>query len=75
MTIDIFIPILRQLLHMAGGYLIAQGYFDEGAQDAFIGVGINAVTLIWWAFDRYRINRANKIIAQVAADNTDPAGA
>jgi len=75
MTIDLFIPILRQLLHMAGGYLIALGYFDEGAADAFIGVGINLFTLGWWAIDRVRINRANKILAKVAADKTDAAGA
>jgi hypothetical protein len=75
MTIDLFIPILRQLLHMVGGYMIAQGYFDEGATDAFVGLGINLATLIWWLIDRYRINEANKAVAKVAADKTDGAGA
>lgn len=75
MTIDLFIPLLRQLLHIFGGYLIAQGYFDEGAAEALVGLGVNLFTLGWWLVDRYRINRANKAIAKIADDKTDVAGA
>lgn len=75
MTIDLLIPVLRQLLQIMGGIFIARGYLDQGAVDAFVGLGLNLATLIWWAVDRYRINEANKAIAKVAADKTDEAGA
>jgi len=75
MTITILTPILRQLLQAIGGYLIAKGYFDEATADAFIGIGINLLTLVWWAVDRYRINRANKTNAIIADAVTDKAGA
>jgi len=75
MTIDILIPVLRQLLQILGGWLITQGYMDEGILDAFIGVFINGIAFVWWGYDRWRINRVNKVIAKVAADKTDTAGA
>lgn len=75
MTIDILIPVFRQILQALGGWLIAKGYLDEGILDAFIGVALNGIAFAWWAYDRWKINRANKILAKVAADNTDAAGA
>lgn len=36
MTIDLFIPILRQILQIVGGILIARGYFDQGMADALV---------------------------------------
>ncbi len=75
MTIDLLIPIIRQIMQIVGGMLIARGIFDEGSADAFVGLVVNAAMLLWWAFDRYRINEANKAIAKVASDKTDAAGA
>lgn len=75
MTIDVLIPVFRQVLQIIGGWLIAQGYLDEGILDAFIGVALNGIAFAWWGYDRWKINRANKIIAKVAADKTDAAGA
>jgi hypothetical protein len=75
MTIDLFIPVLRQLVQILGGMLIARGVFDDGSAEAFVGLVVNLAVMIWWAVDRYRINEANKTIAKVAADKTDLAGA
>ncbi|PRD40862.1 hypothetical protein C5748_24825 [Phyllobacterium phragmitis] len=57
MKIDLIIPILRQLLQVIGGALIARGYLDQGAADALSGLVINGLALGWWLFDRHRINR------------------
>jgi hypothetical protein len=75
MNITIAAPIIRQLLQVVGGFLIAHGYLDEGMSDTFIGLGLNAATLIWWAYDRHRINKVNRTIAKIAHDATDKAGA
>lgn len=75
MTIDLLIPILRQLAQIVGGILIARGVFDDGTAEAFVGLVVNLSTLVWWLVDRYRINEANKAIAKVASDKTDEAGA
>lgn len=66
MTIDLFIPILRQILQIVGGILIARGYFDHGMADALIGLGVNILVLGWWLFDRSKINRRNLINKYIA---------
>lgn len=66
MTIDLFIPILRQILQIVGGILIARGYFDQGMADALVGLGVNVLVLGWWLFDRNKINRKNLINKYIA---------
>ncbi|RVH87731.1 hypothetical protein CN204_04150 [Sinorhizobium meliloti] len=66
MTIDIFIPVLRQLLQIFGGILLAKGYFDATTVDAFVGLGVNVLVLGWWFFDRNKINRRNIINRYIA---------
>lgn len=66
MTIDLFIPILRQLLQVVGGILLAKGYFDSATVDAFVGLGVNVLVLVWWLFDRNKINRRNLINKYIA---------
>lgn len=75
MTIDLLIPIIRQIAQIVGGMLIARGVFDDGTAEAFVGLVVNLSMLTWWLIDRYRINEANKAIAKVASDKTDTAGA
>lgn len=75
MTIDLLIPLIRQLAQILGGILIARGIFDDGTAEAFVGAVANLAVLIWWLVDRYRINRANRAIAKIAHDATDQAGA
>jgi hypothetical protein len=75
MTIDLLIPLIRQIAQIVGGMLIARGVFDDGTVEAFVGLVVNLSVMIWWAVDRYRINEANKTIAKVASDKTDTAGA
>ncbi|RVG88656.1 hypothetical protein [Sinorhizobium meliloti] len=70
MTIDLFIPILRQLLQVLGGILLAKGYFDSATVDAFVGLGVNVLVLVWWLFDRSKINRRN-IINKYIADRAE----
>ncbi|MGN7750554.1 Pam3-gp28 family putative phage holin [Sinorhizobium sp. 22678] len=66
MTIDLFIPILRQFLQVVGGILLAKGYFDSATVDAFVGLGVNVLVLVWWLFDRSKINRRNLINKYIA---------
>ena len=75
MTIDLLIPLIRQIAQIVGGMLIARGVFDDGTAEAFVGAVTNIAVLIWWLVDRFRINEANKAIAKVASDKTDGAGA
>ena len=75
MTIDLLIPLIRQLAQIFGGILIARGIFDDGTSEAFVGAVANIAVLIWWLVDRYKINEANKVIAKIASDKTDSAGA
>ncbi|MFQ6183666.1 hypothetical protein ACLMJV_17185 [Sinorhizobium meliloti] len=70
MTIDLFIPILRQFLQVLGGILLAKGYFDSATVDAFVGLGVNILVLVWWLFDRSKINRRN-IINKYIADRAE----
>jgi hypothetical protein len=73
MTINLLIPILRQILQVIGGMLVARGLLDSGASDAFVGVGMNAVTLVWWLYDRWRINKQNAAVKDLAKDAAGPA--
>ena len=66
MTIDLFIPILRQMLQVIGGVLLAKGYFDSATVDAFVGLGVNVLVLLWWLFDRNKINRKNLLNKYIA---------
>jgi hypothetical protein len=70
MTIDLFVPILRQFLQVLGGILLAKGYFDSATVDAFVGLGVNVLVLLWWLFDRSKINRRN-IINKYIADRAE----
>lgn len=72
MDIALFIPIFRQILQIIGGILIARGYIDEGASEALIGIGVNALTFGWWLYDRYRINRQNAAVKELAKDAAGP---
>lgn len=73
MTIDLFIPILRQILAGLAGILVGYGYFNSSAADAFVGLGVNAFTLFWWLYDRRRINRRNAAVHEIAKDAIGPA--
>lgn len=66
MTIDLFVPVLRQILQIVGGILIARGYFDQGMADALVGLGVNLLVFGWWLFDRNKINRRNLINKYIA---------
>lgn len=72
MDIALFIPILRQILQIIGGMLVARGLLDTGASEAFVGFGVNALTLMWWLWERYRINRKNAAVKDVAKDAVGP---
>lgn len=71
MDIALLIPVIRQLLQVAGGFLIARGWLDDGSAEALIGIIVNAVVFIWWLIDRYRINRCNREIKQTVEDNSN----
>lgn len=57
MDIALLIPIIRQILQVVGGMLIARGWLDDGAADALIGVIVNGIVFVWWLYDRHRINK------------------
>ncbi|MEN5103762.1 MULTISPECIES: Pam3-gp28 family putative phage holin [Brucella] len=57
MDIALLIPIIRQILQVVGGFLIARGWLDDGAADALIGVIVNGIVFVWWLYDRHRINK------------------
>lgn len=67
MKIDIVVPVLRQILIALGTWLASVGYIDDGMIDVIVGLGVNVATLAWWAYDRHRINKANKL-AKAAAE-------
>ncbi|ELT50291.1 Pam3-gp28 family putative phage holin [Brucella intermedia] len=60
MDIALLVPVIRQILQIVGGFLIARGWLDEGAADALIGIIVNAVVFGWWLIDRHRINKKNR---------------
>jgi hypothetical protein len=61
MTLSLVIPILRQILQVIGGALIAKGVLDAGSSEALIGAALNLTTFGWWLFDRNAHNSpANK---------------
>ncbi|MFI3904867.1 hypothetical protein [Ochrobactrum sp. S1502_03] len=65
MDIALLIPVIRQVLQIAGGFLIARGWLDDGAADALIGIIVNAIVFGWWLIDRHRINKKNRELKQV----------
>lgn len=60
MNAPLAIPLLRQMLQVFGGALIARGYLDETAWDALTGLIINGATLFWWLQDRSTNSRVTK---------------
>ena len=64
MDIALLIPVIRQILQIAGGFLIARGWLDDGAADALIGIVVNASVFGWWLIDRHRINKKNRELKQ-----------
>lgn len=60
MTVQLAIPVPRQLLQIAGGVLISRGYLDAESHEAVTGIVLNAATFAWWLYDRRKINRAIK---------------
>lgn len=62
MDIALFIPIIRQILQVVGGFLIARGWLDDGAADALIGVIVNGIVFVWWLYDRHRINKKARLL-------------
>ncbi|MBB5703621.1 hypothetical protein FHS76_003528 [Ochrobactrum daejeonense] len=71
MDIALLIPIIRQILQVIGGILIARGWLDDGAVDALIGIIVNGIVFIWWMFDRYRINKRNRDLRQTVEENSN----
>ncbi|PJT20081.1 hypothetical protein CN884_19330 [Ochrobactrum sp. 30A/1000/2015] len=71
MDIALLIPVIRQILQIAGGFLIARGWLDDGAVEALIGIIVNAIVFGWWLFDRYRINKHNRDLRQTVEDNSN----
>lgn len=57
MDIALLIPIIRQILQVFGGMLIARGWLDNGAADALTGIIVNGIVFAWWLIDRHRINK------------------
>ena len=62
MDIALLIPIIRQILQVIGGMLIARGWLDDGAADALIGVIVNGIVFVWWLYDRHRINKKVRLL-------------
>ncbi len=62
MDIALLIPIIRQILQVVGGFLIARGWLNEGAADALIGVIVNGIVFVWWLYDRHRINKKARLL-------------
>ncbi|QGA58122.1 hypothetical protein [Brucella sp. 2280] len=62
MDIALLIPIIRQILQVVGGMLIARGWLDDGAADALIGVIVNGIVFVWWLYDRHRINKKSRLL-------------
>lgn len=60
MQIGIIIPIIRQIMMAVGGILMGKGYIDQTGWDLVTGVVLQVVPLVWWFFDRQKINAANK---------------
>ncbi len=58
MDIALIIPVLRQLLQIIGGALIARGWLDDAGLDAMIGVVVNAAVFVWWLIDHYKAKKA-----------------
>ncbi len=62
MDIALLIPIIRQILQVVGGILIARGWLDDGAVDALIGVIVNGIVFVWWLYDRHQINKKARLL-------------
>lgn len=72
MDIALFIPILRQILQVIGGYLIGHGYLDDSAVQAITGLILNGASLAWWLYDRWLINKRNAAVKELAKDAAGP---
>lgn len=52
MDYSLLSPIIRHILQAIGGGLVTSGYLDESMTETFVGLGLNAGALIWWAVER-----------------------
>lgn len=62
MDIALLIPVIRQILQIAGGFLIARGWLDDAGVDALIGIVVNVIVFGWWLFDRRKINQKSRLL-------------
>ncbi len=71
MDIALLIPVIRQILQIAGGFLIARGWLDDAGADALIGVVVNVIVFGWWLVDRHRTNKRNREIKKTVEENSN----
>jgi len=71
MDIALLIPVIRQILQIAGGFLIARGWLDDAGADALIGIVVNVIVFGWWLFDRRKINNANQSLKETVEENSN----
>lgn len=71
MDIALLIPVIRQILQIAGGFLIARGWLDDAGADALIGILVNVIVFAWWLFDRRKINKANQTLKETVEENSN----
>lgn len=43
-------PVIRHLLQLLAGWMLAQGYLTDGMTESFVGLGLAAFSLAWWYF-------------------------
>lgn len=48
MSPEILLPILRHVLQLVAGYLMAQGFLPEGGTELLIGAGLSVFSFVWW---------------------------
>lgn len=48
MSAEILLPILRHLLQVLAGYLMAQGLLPEGGTELLIGAVLSLFSFVWW---------------------------
>lgn len=47
--------IVRAVLAGVGGYLVAQGYIDQGTSDELIGAGVVIAVSIWSIWNKKKL--------------------
>ncbi|MBK3745860.1 hypothetical protein G3A39_42655 [Paraburkholderia aspalathi] len=71
MNIGLYLPVIRQLLQIIGGFLIGWGWLDDGSAEALIGIIINGIVFGWWLIDRHRINARNAALQRMVEENSN----